>query len=178
MDGDLDGSGHRDHARAQLGVPDGDPRPGWPGNRAGAQLPGCLAAQARDGVKRRPGVTGQRCAGADVSGANRLLQRPDRVADVIQQRFQVPARAWGGALPKLRSAQRGTGESVADSFSEQLPSPAQRVYGRTAGPGAGLGPVARYSGGRPNDPNRPGFWKLTIRAIPVAVIVRTSTACA
>jgi hypothetical protein len=64
MDGDLDGSGHRDHTGAQLGVPDGDPRPGWPGNRAGAQQPGGLAAQARERVRRQPGVTGQRCAGA------------------------------------------------------------------------------------------------------------------
>src|SRR5260221_3185578 len=43
MDGDLDGSGHRDDARGQLAVPDGDPPPGSPRSRAGAQQPGVLS---------------------------------------------------------------------------------------------------------------------------------------
>ena len=54
VDGDLDGSGHRDHARGQLTVLDGDPAPGRPGSGAGAEQSGCLAAQPRDRVPPGP----------------------------------------------------------------------------------------------------------------------------
>ncbi len=113
IDGDLDGSGHLDHARGQLAVPDGDPPLGWPVSGAGARQAGGLAAQARDGVRSGPGLAGRRCAGA--SGGSRLVRYPDRVADMIRQRFQVPARAQSGALQERRSDQRGTGERVTDS---------------------------------------------------------------
>ena len=54
VDGDLDGSVHRDHARGQLTVLDGDPEPGLPGSGAGAQQSGCLAAQPRNRVPPGP----------------------------------------------------------------------------------------------------------------------------
>ena len=57
------------------------------------------------------------------------------------------------------------------SSSSPLVSAAVAVAYVRAGP-------AGSSGGRPNDVNRPGSAKATIRAMPVAVSVSTCSACA
>jgi hypothetical protein len=49
------GQGERGRFRDRVGRPDwqnGDPPLGWPGSSAGAQQPGCLAAQVRNGVMK------------------------------------------------------------------------------------------------------------------------------
>src|SRR5262245_38849806 len=61
---------------------------------------------------------------------------------------------------------------------EQSPPAGPRIRDAVSGmpyPGC-LAQAAAYSRGRPNDLNRPGLKKVTIRAIPVAVTVGTVTA--
>jgi len=74
---------------------------------------------------------------------------------------QVPGGAGSGSRQLLRRDHRGTGQRIA----------AVAVAYVRAGP-------AGSSGGRPNDVNRPGSAKATIRAMPVAVSVSTCSACA
>src|SRR6185312_15731759 len=179
VDGDLDGPGHRDHARGQLTVPNGHPAPARPGRSAGAQQSGGLAAQPRNRVPPGPVVT-PLWRSADACGGDRLVQHPDRVGEVVQQRFEVPSGARSGPRQELWSDQGGTGQRVADRRFEQLQSPVQRSHGVTARSYAEAGPAAvpPYSCGRPNEANRPGSTKATIRAIPRVVTVSTCNACA
>ena len=159
VDGDLDGSGHRDHARGQLTVPDGDhaARPARQRRRRpAAWLPGRAAARPGQALAR--GVDGAARALAPavvIASCSTPIESLTWSSNV--SRSQPGAR--GGTRQELRGDHRGTGERVTDRRFEQLQSPAQRGHGGTAWPCAGTGSAAGYVRGRPNDPNRPGFWK-------------------
>jgi len=113
--GDFDVSGKDGQACGQLAVPDGDQALGRPSCGAGGGQPGCLPAQARN----RAGMT-WRCGSGDASGGYRLAHHPDRVAQVVEQRFQIPAAPRSGARQELRGGHPRTGERINNRAFKQL----------------------------------------------------------
>jgi hypothetical protein len=101
------------------------------------------------------------------------MDQPD--APESPQTGRCPGIAADRAMPRNR---RGPGLRGHQAYAEGGPSWPAGPRWRRARAYAGPGAAAPYSGGSPNEANRPAFWKAMIRAIPVVVTVGTSTACA
>jgi hypothetical protein len=86
--------------------------------QAAAQAANNLAACPRR-RGNRAGVT-WRCGSGDASGGYRLAHHPDRVAQVVEQRLQIPAAPRSGARQELRGGHPRTGERINDRGFKQL----------------------------------------------------------
>jgi hypothetical protein len=109
VDRDLDGSGRGDHARGQLAVGDGDEALFRTGGGAGPEEVTRLVAQAGDGVGLGGELVAREWADTDMTGAQDFGQHAERIADVEQQRPQVPPFAGRGLRQELGGGQRGGG---------------------------------------------------------------------